>query len=231
MTGRIGIFASWRREDLPRPETSWKILIFGFPSGRTGTTRIPQTSAGTTPTPPPIPGGNRDCNPSNRNGPPAHAVGMREFTDDQIRELAEAIAQVNREQGEPATSMADFLDRGILQKAIDRTSINTIDESPYIKAARSSRIPVNAPAFLNQADILNTIAPFLQARSDTFRIRAYGDAVNPVTGKLEGRAWCEAWVQRVPELVESGADIKGPATGLGRKFTIRHFKWLDESQI
>ncbi len=161
----------------------------------------------------------------------AHTVGMREFTDDQIRELAEAIAQVNREQGEPATSMADFLDRGILQKAIDRTSINTIDESPYIQASRSSRIPLNAPAFLNQADILNTIAPFLQARSDTFRIRAYGDAVNPVTGKLEGRAWCEAWVQRTPELVDSGADITGPATGLGRKFTIRHFKWLDESQI
>ena len=161
----------------------------------------------------------------------AHTVGMREFTDDQIRELAEAIAEVIRGQGEPATSMADFLDRGILQKAIDRTSINTIDESPYIQAARSSRIPLNAPAFLNQADILNTIAPFLQTRSDTFRIRAYGDSVNPVTGKLEGRAWCEAWVQRTPELVDSGADIKGPATGLGRKFTIRHFKWLDESQI
>ncbi len=161
----------------------------------------------------------------------AHTVGMREFTDGQIRELAEAIARVIRGQGEPATSMADFLDRGILQKAIDRTSINTIDESPYIKAARSSRIPLNSPAFLNQADILNTIAPFLQARSDTFRIRAYGDSVNPVTGKLEGRAWCEAWVQRTPELVESGADIKGPATGLGRKFTIKHFKWLDESQI
>ena len=41
----------------------------GFPSGRTGTTRIPRTSAGTTPTPPLIPGGNRDCNPSSRNGP------------------------------------------------------------------------------------------------------------------------------------------------------------------
>ena len=161
----------------------------------------------------------------------AHAVGMREFSDQQIRELAEAIARINREQGRPATSMADFIDRGILQKAIDRTSINTIDESPYTEATRASRIPRNAPAFLNQADILNTIAPFLQVRSDTFRIRAYGEAINPVTGKLEGRAWCEAWVQRVPELVESGSDIEISATGMGRKFIIRHFKWLDESQI
>ena len=161
----------------------------------------------------------------------AHTVGMREFTDDQIRELAEAISLINRERGKPATSMADFLDRGILQRAIDRTSINTIDDSPYEKAARSNRIPINAPAFLNQADILNTIAPFLQARSDTFRIRAYGDAMNPATGKLEARAWCEAWVQRVPEMVETGTDIAGTATGQGRKFTIRHFKWLDESQI
>ncbi len=161
----------------------------------------------------------------------AHSVGMREFTDDQIRELAEAISQVNREHKKPSTSLADFLDRGILQRAIDRTSINTIDESPYEDAARSSRIPINAPAFLNQADILNTIAPFLQARSDTFRIRAYGDAINPATGKLEARAWCEAWVQRLPEMVETGTDRAGPATGLGRKFTITHFKWLDESQI
>ncbi|MCB1121016.1 MAG: hypothetical protein KJT03_05675 [Verrucomicrobiae bacterium] len=161
----------------------------------------------------------------------SYTVGMREFTDEEIEELAEKIVEVILEQQEPATSVSDFLNKGILQQAIDRTDINTINGAEYRNAARTNRIPLNAPAFLNQADILNTIAPFIQARSDTFRIRAYGDAVNPVTGRVEGRAWCEAWVQRYPELVDPSGDVTASATGLGRKFKIVHFKWLDESQI
>jgi hypothetical protein len=160
----------------------------------------------------------------------AYTVGMREFTDSQIEDLATHIVEVIKEQQTPSRSISDFLNKGIIQQAIDRTDSNTINGSEYRTASRENRIPLNAPAFLSQADILNTIAPFIQARSDTFRIRAYGDAVNPVTGKLEGRAWCEAWVQRYPELVEPG-DITKSATGLGRKFKIVHFKWLDESQI
>lgn len=161
----------------------------------------------------------------------AYTVGMREFTDDEITELAEKIVEVILERQEPATSVSDFLNQGILRQAIDRTGINTISGAEYRNASRANRIPLNAPAFLNQADILNTIAPFIQARSDTFRIRAYGDAANPVTGRVEGRAWCEAWVQRYPELVDPSGDINASADGLGRKFKIVHFKWLDESQI
>lgn len=161
----------------------------------------------------------------------SYTVGIREFTEDEIGELAAAIVAVIVEQQTPSRSVSDFLNKGILQQAIDRTDINTINGASYSTAGRENRIPLNAPAFLNQADVLNTIAPFIQARSDTFRIRAYGDAVNPVTGKLEGRAWCEAWVQRVPELVDSNGDITESATGWGRKFKIVHFKWLDQSQI
>jgi hypothetical protein len=161
----------------------------------------------------------------------SYTVGIREFTDEQIEELATAIVEVIKEQQTPSRSISDFLNKGILQQAIDRTDINTINGSEYRNTSRANRIPLNAPAFLNQADILNTIAPFIQARSDTFRIRAYGDAVNPVTGKVEGRAWCEAWVQRVPELVDESKDITASADGLGRQFKIVHFKWLDESQI
>ena len=131
----------------------------------------------------------------------------------------------------PSRSVAEFLNRGIIANAIDQTNINTTTSSTYEDASATTKMPRNSPAFLNQADVLNTIAPFIQARSDTFRIRAYGDAINPITGRLEGRAWCEAWVQRTPELMDSSQDIQGSATGLGRKFKIVHFKWLDESQI
>lgn len=161
----------------------------------------------------------------------SYTVGIREFTEDDLTELAERIVEVITEQQTPSRSVADFLNKGILQQAIDRTDINTINGTEYRTASRENRIPLNAPAFLNQADILNTIAPFIQARSDTFRIRAYGDAINPVTGKLEGRAWCEAWVQRFPDLFDESGDVSASATGFGRKFKILNFKWLDESQI
>ncbi len=158
-------------------------------------------------------------------------IGVREITDDQLEALAEEIVKQTVSWDSPSRSVAEFLNRGIIANAIDQTNINTTTSSTYEDASATTKMPRNSPAFLNQAEVLNPIAPFIQARSDTFRIRAYGDAINPITGRLEGRAWCEAWVQRTPELMDSSQDIQGSATGLGRKFKIVHFKWLDESQI
>ncbi len=58
----------------------------------------------------------------------------------------------------------------------------------------------------------------LGVRSDTFRIRAYGEALNPADpAKTEAVAYCEAIVQRMP----------GPGPGgTGRRFAIIHFRWL-----
>jgi hypothetical protein len=50
--------------------------------------------------------------------------------------------------------------------------------------------------------VLGILGPVLTVRSDTFLVRAYGDAVNPATGAVESRAWCEAMVQRVPDYVD-----------------------------
>lgn len=62
----------------------------------------------------------------------------------------------------------------------------------------------------------------LAVRSDTFRVRAYGDAVNPVIQATEARAWCEAIVQRMPE----------PHKQLpGRRFTTVYFRWLGPDDI
>ena len=160
-----------------------------------------------------------------------YTIGVREITDDQLEDLAKEIVDQILSWESPAKSVSEFLNRGVLANAIDKTNINTTTSSVYENASSSTRIPRNSSAFLNQSDILNTIAPFIQARSDTFRIRAYGDAINPVTRKLEGRAWCEAWVQRTQELIDDSKDIQNSADGLGREFIIVHFKWLDESQI
>ena len=63
---------------------------------------------------------------------------------------------------------------------------------------------------------------WLAVRSDTFRIRAYGDAVNPSDPtKVESTAWCEAIVQRIKD---------DPASPRGR-FVITYFRWLSPDDI
>ena len=92
-----------------------------------------------------------------------------------------------------------------------------------------------APAWLTQADILQVIGPSLTARSDTFVIRAYGDAVD-AAGNVAARAWCEAVVQRTPEALdpdESGLNprLAGSTGDFGRRFVINSFRWLAPENI
>jgi len=95
-----------------------------------------------------------------------------------------------------------------------------------------------APGYLTQADILSSIGAALTARSDTFVVRAYGDVRNPATGTTEGRAWCEAVVQRLPAFLESGATAawETPSSGstnalMGRRFQVVSFRWLSPQDI
>lgn len=76
-----------------------------------------------------------------------------------------------------------------------------------------------SPSFI---DILTALGPMLTVRSDTFRIRAYGEALNPADpSKIEATACCEAIVQRTPD----------PLPGFGRRFVITYFRWLGPEDI
>ncbi|MEX2381216.1 MAG: hypothetical protein WD490_02440 [Opitutales bacterium] len=132
------------------------------------------------------------------------------FGASQRDQLASWIVQGIIQHG-PFRSLDQFVASGVLQMAID--AVSSINQG----------IPRDSPAFLSQADILTAIAPFISARSDTFLVRAYGDAQNPVTGRVEARAYCEAIVQRVP------AAHSQPQ--YGRKFEIISFRWLDPEEI
>ncbi len=95
-----------------------------------------------------------------------------------------------------------------------------------------------APGFLTQADLLNSLGPVLTARSDTFVIRAYGDVQNPATTTIEGKAWCEAVVQRLPDYMEDAdAATVAPSVAnatnqtFGRRFKIVSFRWLSSTDI
>ena len=94
------------------------------------------------------------------------------------------------------------------------------------------------PGDVTQADVIRNLAPRLTARSDTFRIRAYGEVRN-ASDNIIAMAMCEAVVQRLPEYVDSGNNepwdegnaLNATNQKFGRRFEIRNFRWLDESEI
>lgn len=156
-----------------------------------------------------------------------------------------------------------------LQSAIDRTNINqeftalVTEQQLQLAAQQGSQnsgadwsfpypehcigpIGAGAPGFLTQGDLLQALAPHLSARSDTFKVRAYGDVTHPITGKLEARAWCEAIVQRLPDyanFLKSEADKTDAAwvapedlqldsnRSLGRRFRILRIRWLSPDEV
>ncbi len=178
-------------------------------------------------------------------------VGFRALEQAEIRELAEAIVEEIRERG-PFLSMADFVNRkledgdhghmGALQAALDKT-INAEVDSDVTLDATHPKLPPNAkqsagfPGQLLQGDILQALAPCMTVRSDTFTIRAYGESINPSTGEVGAKAWCEATVQRLPDpILGSGSqpylsELAQPGSPFGRQFRITSFRWLNPNEI
>lgn len=158
----------------------------------------------------------------------ANRTSGRQLTTTEVSTLADRIVARIRTRTRPYLSLQEFLNSGDLENAI--TDLNPNASLPNGRK--------NMPGALTQADIVRLIAPFMSARSDTFRIRAYGDVQNPVTGAVDGRAWCEALVQRVPDLVNAPsaplADVISPdpvAHPFGRQFKIISFRWLTSADI
>ncbi len=95
------------------------------------------------------------------------------------------------------------------------------------------------PGWLTQADLLQAIGPVISARSDTFRIRTCGEALAADGKTVLARAWCEAFVQRVPGFVDPAdppaarlAKINSPLNRrFGRRFIITSFRWLSAHDI
>lgn len=105
------------------------------------------------------------------------------------------------------------------------------------------------PGYVIQSDLLKPIANTLSVRDDTFRIRAYGEALD-TKGNVTARAWCEAVVQRMPDYCDTTNDAAVTARDMsasgvfsdnaaltsanrlfGRRFTIESFRWLSRSEI
>lgn len=185
-------------------------------------------------------------------------TGYRDPSDDELQELANAMVAEVRKRG-PFLSLADFVNRrlvsdpelasrGALQAALDR-SINKILESGNrssgggmagvaFAGADFGSLMTHVPGHVKQGDILTTLGSKLSPRSDTFTIRAYGEA-RSATGTLLASARCEAVIQRSADYIDA-ADMRDilPASltreankRFGRQFTIRAFRWLSQNEL
>lgn len=135
--------------------------------------------------------------------------------------------------------MMEFVDSGVLSDAINAAALN----STLAGSLAGPPTALNIPGWISHWDLLAALDPILAVRSDTFRIRAYGEAVNPIrtnsdgTPLVEGRAWCEAILQRFPEYMDQSVNPHAwePATGrnltYGRRFRVVHFRWLTPLDI
>ncbi|MGL5018637.1 MAG: hypothetical protein ACRDBP_10905 [Luteolibacter sp.] len=184
--------------------------------------------------------------------------GYRSLTPNEITKLAQEIVAEVRTRG-PFLSMSEFVNRrlgsagalsnmGTIQAALDRSNVNANMQANALAispaevagygwkndSAVTGNTGAGAPGEISQGDVLSAIGSFVSVRSDTFRIRAYGDA-SDASGKIT-RAYCEAIVQRVPELTDPSESADAipvlPSNVLfGRQFKIVSFRWLNPAEI
>ncbi|WP_143184872.1 hypothetical protein [Rubritalea squalenifaciens] len=187
--------------------------------------------------------------------------GYRSLSDQEIDLLAEKIVAEVKQRG-PFISLSDFVNRrlrddetglkGALQAAIDAAELNkhhdnfTIDSTDLkptsgqnireIQKAKPMHTTAGAPNYLQQADLLQPMGPYLSARSDTFVIRTCGQARDS-QGKIKAEVYCEAVVQR--RATPIAPDTTGlnplkdnsPQSKLGRRFEIVSFRWLNKKEL
>ena len=202
--------------------------------------------------------------------------GFSRLSDTQIETLAEKIVTEVKLRG-PFMSLSDFVNHrvgtpktdanymGALQSAIDAAKINTSVQNgagggnpnysnpilPDPGPVGSRKTTTGIPTDITQADLLLPLAPRLAARSDTFRIRAYGEVRSKDGSQIIAQATCEAVVQRVPEYMDQQTDPAnnepwdeagdplnpGPSKlnpinqAFGRRFQMVEFRWMASTEI
>ena len=190
-------------------------------------------------------------NPPSRANTHLYRQGMKVLSPALLAALSQRIVQfINRKhkasasEGGPFRTIEEFLSPNALFADGNGTP-RSLFEAAIADAATAGGESVNgfvaefSSQFLTQGDIMTALAPVLFPRSDTFVIRTYGEAVNPATGATEGKAWCEATVQRIPEYFDPADDATvAPADltsalnqNLGRRFKVVSFRWLTRSDI
>ncbi|ACB77007.1 hypothetical protein [Opitutus terrae] len=132
------------------------------------------------------------------------------------------LATYNAVPGVERWSEADMITEGrAIARGLANSASGKIAHAPFTSAAAfgaSELLADHLPSPITPEEFMAAIAPALAVRSDTFRIRGYGEARNPQRdGEVEATAWCEAVVQRLPPVAPEGNE---------RRFAITYFRWL-----
>ncbi|NWK56665.1 hypothetical protein HW115_13665 [Verrucomicrobiaceae bacterium N1E253] len=180
-------------------------------------------------------------------------IGFRHLEQDEVRALAEKIVEEIKRRG-PFLTLGEFVNRkldddktlsakGVLQAALDATVNEGLDASVDEDATHpavtgDSTQGAGFPGQLLQGDLLQALSPYMQSRSDSFTVRAYGESLDPVSGRILARAWCEAVVQRYPDPVGNSEsslsvleELANPSSAYGRRFRMLSFRWLSPDEI
>lgn len=186
--------------------------------------------------------------------------GWRNLSDTELDELATEVVKEVKARG-PFRSLAEFVNRnpysktvdhqrkGALQAALDRTvnarlpdtvgrAAVTPPGSDFSAAIAGESQSAGSASYLLQGDVLQALAPVMQVRSDSFKVRTCGEALDK-SGKVVSRAWCEAEVQRISDYVDSTdsshfapADLKSAANKIfGRRLRVVSFRWLSDDEV
>jgi hypothetical protein len=198
---------------------------------------------------------------SSSAGTPRDALwnSYRKLSRGEVETLAKEMVKQVRQRG-PFLSMADFVNRnladtdlgkkGAVQDAIDQSGINGIVNANAMTIAAAdvgtygwknpnsivnTSTGAGTPGDISQGDVLTAIGSFATVRSDTFRIRAYGEARDK-DGSVLARAWCEAVVQRFPDYVDPSDTPEMVATqkaneAFGRRFQMIAFRWMHPDEV
>lgn len=129
---------------------------------------------------------------------PADPIGISLTTfSNRMRDNFVASVSPGKSGGGPFCSSDAFLDSPLLAVALQGSGVTPLE-------------------------FRDAMQPWLVVRSDTFRIRAYGEAVNPAdSAKVEATAYCEAIVQRTADSLP----------GFGRRFIVSYFRWLGPDDL
>ena len=189
--------------------------------------------------------------------------GFRSLDRYQIQALAEKIVEQVKLRG-PFLSLGEFINRrvsndflgqrGAVQAALEHPDVtinqpfeatsvhifsgDVVDYGYRNPDAAEGLSGAGAPGFVTQADVLAPLAPSLAARSDTFLIRAYGQAPALPGHPPRPGVYCELIAQRVPEYIDPENFAEDPPSNLsddnltfGRRFKVTSFRWLRKDQL
>lgn len=137
------------------------------------------------------------------------------------------LATYNTASGVAPLSEAEVAGNGRdIARALANSNSGKSARGPFTSVAAfgaSALLADHLPPTITPEKFMAAIAPALAVRSDTFRIRGYGEARNPQRDSVvEATAWCEAVVQRLPAAAREGN---------GRRFAITYFRWLGPEDI